>query len=193
MASATGTPAPAVDRTVQTTPLHPAPATDRASRSDADREALSHLTDPTVNSVDDAVASARQNAKSASAAHSQRSHREQTDVERDLRGLVDTDLFDPAARPSLASSSDDSADSDSAGPLRPTPAGMSSAGGSFLLGLLPLPDDSIDTMIPGSLTARPGLQPGPAGRALQPPRVRPLGRPGPPLEVKTERRCMSRR
>jgi hypothetical protein len=153
VASATGTPAPAVDRTVQTTPLNPAPAAARASRSDADREDLSHLTDPTVNSVDDAVASARENAKSASAKHSQRSHREQTDVERDVRSLVDTDLFDPAARPSLASSSDDPADSDSAGPLRPTPAGMSSAGGSFLLGLLPLPDDSIDTMIPGSLTA----------------------------------------
>jgi hypothetical protein len=150
VASVTGRVQPtALDRAVHSTPLRPAPTQPvRANRSEAGRDDLSRWTSHTMRSMDDAVAAARQK---AAADQQPQSVRPESEVERNLRQVVGGDLLDPAGQPSLDTASGDLADTD--GPMRATPATSAAGNGTWLLGLLPLPDSSIDSAIPGSLTA----------------------------------------
>ncbi len=70
-----------------------------------------------------------------------------------MRHLVDVDLLDPTGQPSVATDSGDMAPDYPDGSVHGTPAASAAGNGSWLLGLLPLPDSSIDSMIPGSLTS----------------------------------------
>ncbi|HEX3826101.1 MAG TPA: DUF5667 domain-containing protein [Sporichthyaceae bacterium] len=158
VASATGgsVPAASLDRTVHAVPLRaaaaPAPAA-RASRSGSDRDDLNGWTSHTVRSVDDAVAAAGQGAHTAAAAQQPRAPRHQSEFERNVRHLVDSEVLDPTGQPSVEMASGDVAPDYTDGSVHSTPAASAAGNGSWLLGLLPLPDSSIDAMIPGSLTS----------------------------------------
>jgi hypothetical protein len=155
VASATGHPVPAsLDQTVHTAPLRPASApAPRASRSDAGRDDLNRWTSHTVRSVDEAMAAAGQGTHTGTATQQPQAPRHQTAVERSVRHLVESDVLDPTGQPSVDTASDDVAPDGTDGSVRGTPAGSATGNGSWLLGLLPLPDSSIDSMIPGSLTS----------------------------------------
>lgn len=158
VATATGRPV-TVDRTTHTALVRPAEPV-RASRSHAEREQLSKFSlTPTVHTVDATVDEARRDAEAATTKN--RAPQGQTEVERNVRHLVDVDLLDPAGNPSIDGMPADSDGNDSqaqdfmesADTWRSTYVGSGSSSGMALLGLLPLPSDSIDAGVPGSLTA----------------------------------------
>lgn len=166
VATATGHSAPAgVERSAQAAPVAAVPATvAHASRTHAGRDDLNHLSSlsRTVNPVDATVEQARRDAVATTAA--QRQPRHQLDVERNMRHLVEADLLEPEGNARFEGAWEDSEysgdQSMNAGEWRSADdAGLGSNSVMRLLGMLPAATESIDTSVPGSLTA--GLDFGP--------------------------------
>lgn|GEM_PF-5116544 len=146
VATVTGRTVPTLDPAAHAAALSVGPTVvEHASRGRMDRDALSKLATPAVNSVDDAVSEARRDAASAASAPQQ--PQRQAEVERNVRHLIEVDLLDPQGQTGIGTADG----SDSAVPAV-RPGSGRTVDGIGLLGLVPLGDTSIDTVVPGSLT-----------------------------------------
>ncbi len=136
--------------------------TARASRTYVKRAPVTIDVDKTVHDIDAAVAKAQRDAekKAAQAAKDaekqQKQHAEmQAQMEQDVSKLVEVELMGEKGAASVGAvdglGAGHKSVSTGGGPTRS--AGSNSGADAMLLSLLPLPDYSIDTAIPGSLTA----------------------------------------
>jgi hypothetical protein len=117
----------------------------RASRF-AERGALSRSVSKAVKDIDKAVAEARRNAEAA--AKPQPKSEQQVEVERNVQKLVDVDLLGngQASVGALPGGIGQNRSVNTVAPATPSAA-------IRLFGLLPMPNDSINTKVPGSLSA----------------------------------------
>jgi hypothetical protein len=125
--------------------MRPTAFTPRAGRS-ADRDPLRASVTKAVRDIDKAMAEARRNAEAA--AKPQPKSEQQVEVERNVQKLVNIDLFgNGQASVGSLPGGVGQRQSVNATPLEPTTAA------ARLFGILPLPFDTFQTAVPGSLSA----------------------------------------
>lgn len=149
-------PAPALAPAAASSPLvvdRPA-APPRASRSYARAPVADSKLGRTVRDLDATVAEAHRDAESEAKAAAAEQSKNRAQMQRDVRKLVEVDMFGDSGRASVGSldGSPTQHDAVSAGPAHARP-GSTSGAGSMLLNLLPLPEYSLDASIPGSLSS----------------------------------------
>lgn len=153
VATVTGHVSPALSPAAASSPLvvdRPA-APPRASRSYARAPVADESKiDRTVRDIDATVAEAHRDAEREAAAAAAEQSKSQAQMRRDVRKLIEVDMVGDNGRASVGTPTHH--DAVSAGPARARP-GPTSGAGSMLLNLLPLPENSLDASIPGSLSA----------------------------------------